>query len=760
MAHYQGGDPDDWDVFKHSALSGTDGGSLFHNVINTGIINPATAAGATNSTTLRHFEELLDLLGAGAQAPNPVVTLTQQAAYDAVWTKLDQDQFIKYMLFNFVAGNQDWAHKNLYASIHRTDPAGKWQFHSWDAEHVFRDGTENFLTRNDRGGPTEIHQRLLVNPEYKRLFGDYIHQFMFNDSVLSVLGMRTIFQRRLDEIDTAIRGESARWGDNRREPPYNRGTDWTNEKNRIITTVLPQRHTNMLNNFRTAGLYPAVVAPQFRNNATDLVQHGGNVPAGFVLKIHNGNTGGAGTIYFTLDGSDPRTMWTGAAAPTAQTYSAPVPLAASVRVRSRILNGANWSALNDAFFVVDATPASSGNVVVSQVHYHPTDASTNEIAAGFTNQDDFEFLELMNISAGRVDLSGITFAAGLDFVFDGAAAIREIDPGGRVLIVKRREAFERRYGATHPVAGEFRNLSGLSNAGERLELLASNGAVIKDFTYDDLPPWPANADGSGPALVLINPSSNPDHTNPANWRSSTAEARPDFDDSLSYGSWRATSFTPAEAANNLVSGPGADPDHDALTNAFEYGSGSDPKSPASGNVPTGGVASIDTPTGPQDFAAYYLTVRIGADEASWTVRSSVDLTTWDSAGCIMFTRTENPDGTETRGYRSRLPCRRSRADFSRRAWRCPECWACWRMFSQLGDRLEGVFRNLRGLGKISEATSRMRCARCGWRCSKRDVDLTVAKAFIAHGQRSARWARKCSSRSRRASKSSKFSTTD
>ena len=117
-----------------------------------------------------------------------------------------------------------------------------------------------------------------MNPEYKRLFGDYIHQFMFNDSVLSVLGMQTIFQRRLDEIDSAIRGESARWGDNRREPPYNRGTDWTNEKNRIINTVLPQRHANMLNNFRTAGLYPSVVAPEFRNNATNLVQHGGNVP--------------------------------------------------------------------------------------------------------------------------------------------------------------------------------------------------------------------------------------------------------------------------------------------------------------------------------------------------------------------------------------------------------------------------------------------------------------------------------------------------
>ncbi|MGI8602428.1 MAG: lamin tail domain-containing protein [Verrucomicrobiales bacterium] len=657
QSHYSGGDADEWDVFKHSAINGVDGGTLFHNVMNTGVINPALPASATNSTTLKSYEDLLDLLGVGAQLPNPTVSLVQQAAYEAVWTKLDQDEFIKYMLFNFVAGNQDWAHKNLYASIRRTDPAAKWRFHSWDAEHVFRDQTESFLTRNDRGGPTEIHQRLLVNSEYKLLFADYIHRFMFNEGVLSVNGMKGVFQRRLDEIDSAIRGESARWGDNRREPPYTRGTDWLNEKTRILNTILLQRHANMLTNFRNAGLYSTVAAPEFRNNATNILQHGGNVPDNFELKIHNPNIGGVGTILYTLDGSDPREMWTGVESASAQPYGAPLSLTDSVRVKSRIRNGTAWSALNNAFFVVDAVAASANNVVVSQVHYHPADASQTEIAAGFSNQDDFEFIELMNIGASRVDLTGVTFAAGLDFAFDDSVLLREIGPGQRLLLVKNRAAFQFRYGASLPVAGEFQNLSGLSNGGERLQIIDKSGAPIKDFAYNDRSPWPAAADGLGPALILMRPTTNPDHNNAVNWRSSVAgAATPNAGDALTFSAWRVTRFTPGQAVDEAVSGPAADPDRDGFKNFLEYVFGTDPTVADAGSVRIFAVVeSVDTPAGPQDFAALSLTLWRGADDAVLEVVSSTDLASWDTANVVFSSRTENADGTETRVYRSTEP---------------------------------------------------------------------------------------------------------
>ena len=56
----------------------------------------------------------------------------------------------------------------------------------------------------------------------------------------------------------------------------------------------------MLSQFRTAGLYPSVDAPVFYINGN--YQHGGHIAASdsFSMKTNSG------TVYYTLDGSDPR----------------------------------------------------------------------------------------------------------------------------------------------------------------------------------------------------------------------------------------------------------------------------------------------------------------------------------------------------------------------------------------------------------------------------------------------------------------------
>ena len=166
-----------------------------------------------------------------------------------------------------------------------------------------------------------------------------------------------------------MRGESARWGDNRVDAtPYTYLGAWTTEKNRILTTVLPGRAgtaatptTTALNQMKAAGLYPATAAPEFRNNSTDTLQHGGMVPATFTLKIHNPAVAGS-TLYYTLDGSDPRTAWTGAVNPAAQIYSAPFVLGTSKTVKARTLNGTAWSALNEAYFSVGTESASAAGL--------------------------------------------------------------------------------------------------------------------------------------------------------------------------------------------------------------------------------------------------------------------------------------------------------------------------------------------------------------------------------------------------------------
>ena len=57
----------------------------------------------------------------------------------------------------------------------------------------------------------------------------------------------------------------------------------------------------MLNQFRSRGWYPATDAPEL------FAQHGGNVAQDFQLTITSPD---GGTIYYTLDGSDPREAFT------------------------------------------------------------------------------------------------------------------------------------------------------------------------------------------------------------------------------------------------------------------------------------------------------------------------------------------------------------------------------------------------------------------------------------------------------------------
>ncbi|MSU23835.1 MAG: hypothetical protein EXS32_08435 [Opitutus sp.] len=210
-----------------------------------------------------------------------------------------------------------------------------------------------------------------------------------------------------------------------------------------------------------------------------------------------------------------------------QTASAPGPAIALATpgahtVRTRIKNGTTWSPLTEATFVLDAAPASAANLVVSELHYHPADPTPAELAAGYNNGNDFEFIELLNISRTQsIDLSGVKLDDAVSFDFSTVApALRILPPGGRIIIAENTAAFAARLepGARPVVAGAF--AGNLSNSSEQLIVRAANGAIIKKFTYHDSSPWPAEADGSGSSLVLNTPFTNPNHTLASSWHAS------------------------------------------------------------------------------------------------------------------------------------------------------------------------------------------------------------------------------------------------
>jgi hypothetical protein len=282
----------------------------------------------------------------------------------------------------------------------------------------------------------------------------------------------------MSQVDRAIVGESARWGDNRRSQPYTR-QDWLNTQNAKLTNFFPTRTNQVLGWLKSANLYPSVEAPEFHVNGQP--QHGGPMAARAPLSMTP-----AGTIWYSLDGSDPR-LAGGGVSSTALRYTGPVALSKSAQVKARALSGTTWSALNEAVFAVG--PVAQG-LRVSEIMYHPLDD-------GNPGDPNTEFVELTNIANQSINLNLVRFAEGIHYAFPEF----DLPPAGYCLIVKDLAAFEARYGNKLPAVGQY--AGSLDNGGERVELVDAAGQIIQSFRYEDN--WYKSTDGQGFSLTVTDP---------------------------------------------------------------------------------------------------------------------------------------------------------------------------------------------------------------------------------------------------------------
>lgn len=141
---------------------------------------------------------------------------------------------------------------------------------------------------------------------------------------------------------------------------------------------------------------------------------------------------------------------------------------------------------------------------ISEVHYNPGAATDAEQLAGYGN-DDFEFVELVNIGSETISLLGVQLERvnidgadrGLDFDFNNSA-VTSLEAGQHVVVVEDLEAFTFRYGELPNVAGQWSG--SLSNRSETISLTA-DGTLIQQFTYSD--EWHPSTDGEGSSLVIV-----------------------------------------------------------------------------------------------------------------------------------------------------------------------------------------------------------------------------------------------------------------
>ncbi len=317
------------------------------------------------------------------------------------------------------------------------------------------------------------------------------------------------------------------------------------------------------------------------------------------------------------------------------TLGSPITLTSSgaYTVRARLLSSGIWSPITESTFVVNATPATAANIVISELLYHPTDASTAEANAGY-EQKDFEFVELFNAGSSYVDLAGANFSQGVTFTFPSAnPALTVLPPGERIVVVANVTAFHARFGALPNVrvAGPFSG--SLDNSGETVTLLSASGAVIASFTYSPTAPWPTDADVANRSLVLNNPAAHPDYALPESWHpSAQTNGAPGVADTL----------TPPA---NLF----GDDDGDGLANVIEFMLGANQQPVLTSELYTAQSGGTDK----------YLFLRfprnLSADAATLTVESSPDLAAWSGTDFQFVGYSPAVGGTATVTYRSALP---------------------------------------------------------------------------------------------------------
>ncbi|MHC4622126.1 MAG: chitobiase/beta-hexosaminidase C-terminal domain-containing protein, partial [Planctomycetota bacterium] len=411
------------------------------------------------------FDEMMSITGLG-----------DLGTYEYVKALCDVTHFADYTILFWYSGFGDGCDNNYYGGMRNNPLLGQvppegFKMLMWDGEFCF----------TNSGGPSghvepwvpsyywttgavipHIWTKLLQSGEFQILFADRLYRHLYNDGPLTDENSWARWSALAADVIAAGASPGA-------------------VKNNMVGFA-----ETLTTAVRAAGLYAEFDPPQF--------QHGGIVDPGYNLTMT-----GSGTIYYTLDGDDPRAPGGAVSAHALNYATVPPVLNESAVVKARLNNAGQWSALHEATFGVGAVRE---NLRISEIMYHPADP----LQGSPYEDDDFEYIEFKNISGtATINLSLVRLTRGLDFTFPSLS----LAPGQFVIVVKNQPAFESRYGTGIQTAGQY--TGSLENAGETIELRDAVGQVILCFRYKD--GWYDITDGLGFSLTVKDAAS----TDPNDW---------------------------------------------------------------------------------------------------------------------------------------------------------------------------------------------------------------------------------------------------
>lgn len=518
------------------------------------VYNALDSAGGSEKKT-RKNEGLSDLqaLVNNLSESRPLATRVAYA-YD----NLDLPQTISYFVGLALVSSQDHGHKNFY--VYRdSEGTGEWAILPWDVDltwgrnwtdsggyftdTLYQNNVLNFYNSSQQGKPSNRLYDLIFNhPDFRRMYLRRLRTVM--DTILQPPGtsadqlkIEARIAQMMDLMDPPGVGESDADRDYKKWGAWGNGNPMRTEAKRIVDVHLPGRRTFLftspsavLNGERIPDAQPASALLQF--GALDFNPSSGNQDQEYI-ELLNPNDFALDVSEWKVDGGVQFTFKPGTVLPAgSRLYLSPNVAAFRTRTegpgagKSLYVQGkyhGQLSARGERLTILDNAGRLVGEtnypgnptpqqrfLQLTELMYHPAPP-----AAGSTRSaEDFEFIELQNAGSSPLSLNGVRFTNGIEFDFTNSA-ITNLNPGAFVLIVKDRQAFESRYGAGLPIAGEFAGY--LENAGEQLRLEDEVGEVVVDFGYS--PRWLPLTDGQGHSMEPRDPQKSLEEA--ANWVAST-----------------------------------------------------------------------------------------------------------------------------------------------------------------------------------------------------------------------------------------------
>jgi hypothetical protein len=464
---------------------------------------------------------------------------TGQAQVNYLFDNFEIPGFLDYLAANTLVNDNDDAQKNYYL-FRDTEGDGRWRLLPWDKDLTFGKhfGIGDYSARDPQTHP------FFPDSNHPKIDGAGAYNFLI-DALLDIPVIKDMYRRRLrsamDELlqppgtPVAQRKFEARldeWyaklsGDPTVLSALGGAASLQQQINNIKNLYLEPRRNHLYIDHSQNTAYPDYAAIPGAQPATFTINIGAidvnpasgdqgqeyiqlTNPNAFAADISGWKLADAvtytiepgtvipvgGSVYIAANVADFRARTTGPRGNQGLLVIGGYDGQLSARGETIVLQNPAGATVSSLAYPANPTAAQQA-LRVTEIMYHP--AAPPEGGPGSNpDGDEYEFLELRNISGQTLNLTGAKFTQGFDFTFPAMT----LPPGVHVVVVRNRAAFESRYGAgTALIAGEF-SPDHLDNVGERIRLEDASGEVVLDFNYS--PTWYASTDGGGQSLTIVN----------------------------------------------------------------------------------------------------------------------------------------------------------------------------------------------------------------------------------------------------------------